>query len=184
MHKRKWNDFFFIRAMMISSSSCKTQNKNISFTTIDHSRKSRSSWSLLLLLVRICAIFLFFLKENVHFIASFDQLCMRRTMVICGGGCQGSNWGGRCWRCWRVVALLEIESDRACTEIGLEFGGNINVRRFAGGILHHQEQLGDDLDDVTGLQDEVAFPLDSLRGKTSRYNVGLATELPRGTWLK
>ena len=80
-----------------------------------------------------------------------------------------------------MVALLEIESDGSGPEIGLEFGGNIDMRRFAGGVLHHQEQLGDDLDDVTGLQDEVAFPLDSLRGKTSRYNVGLATELPRGT---
>ena len=80
-----------------------------------------------------------------------------------------------------MVALLEIESDGSGPEIGLEFGGNIDMRRFSGGVLHHQEQLGDDLDDVTGLQDEVAFPLDSLRGKTSRYNVGLATELPRGT---
>ena len=79
-----------------------------------------------------------------------------------------------------MVALFEIESDGACTEIGLEFGSYVDMRRFTGGILHHQEQLGDNLDDVTGLQDEVAFPLDSLRGKTSRYNVGLAAELARG----
>ncbi len=42
--------------------------------------------------------------------------------------------------------------------MGLELGGNVDLRRPPRGVLHHQKELGDDLDDVAGLQDEVALP--------------------------
>ncbi len=42
-------------------------------------------------------------------------------------------------------------------EVGLELCGDVDRGRAAGGVLHHQEELGDDLDDVARLQDEVAL---------------------------
>lgn len=38
-------------------------------------------------------------------------------------------------------------------------GMNVDFGGFAGGVLHDQEHFGDELDDVTRLNDQVTFPL-------------------------
>ena len=121
--------------------------------------------------------FSFLLKENVHFISSFDQFSMGWAMVVWG---RKGRYGGR----RRVITLFETESHWACTEIGLEFSGNINMGRFAGSVLDDKKEFGDNFDDMTSLQDKVALPFDPLGRKTSRYNIGLAAQLARGAWLK
>ena len=50
------------------------------------------------------------------------------------------------------------------SKVCIELGVNVDCGRFPGGVLDHEEELGDDLDDVTGLEDEVAFPHDGLGG--------------------
>ena len=52
-------------------------------------------------------------------------------------------------------------------EVGVELRGDVDGGRLAGGVLHHEEELGHDLDDVPGLEDEVPFPLHCLRGEAA-----------------
>ena len=68
-------------------------------------------------------------------------------------------------------------------KICIELSVNIDGRRLPGGVLDHQEQLCDNLDDVTGLEDEVALPHDSLGGQAPG-NVRLTLQLPRWRRLK
>ena len=63
-------------------------------------------------------------------------------------------------------------------EVGVKLRANVDGRRLAGGVLHHEEELGDYLDDVSGLEDKVALPLDGLGGEAAR-DVGLGSQLPR-----
>ena len=62
-----------------------------------------------------------------------------------------------------------------CSKVGIELSADIDSRRFARGVLHHEEQLGHDLDDVAGLKDKISLPLDSFRGETAG-NVWLTPE--------
>ena len=50
-----------------------------------------------------------------------------------------------------------------CSKVGIKLGIYVHGRRLPRGVLDHQEQLGDDLDDVTGLEDKVSLPLHRLR---------------------
>ena len=78
---------------------------------------------------------------------------------------------------------LELESDRMCSKVCIKLCADVDCWRLAGGVLHHQEQLGDDLDDMTSLEDEVSLPLNSLRWQAAR-NVGLTPQLPWWRRLK
>ena len=62
-------------------------------------------------------------------------------------------------------------------EVGVELRADVDGRRLAGGVLHHEEELGDDLDDVPGLEDEVALPLDGLGGEAAG-DVRLGPQFP------
>ncbi len=62
-------------------------------------------------------------------------------------------------------------------EVGLELGGDVDARRLAGRVLHHEKQLGDDLDYVSGLQDEVALALQAL-GLQAAGDVSLTAAFP------
>lgn len=73
----------------------------------------------------------------------------------------------------RQPHTLEREGDRLGAEVRLEpateqsdtgiptqtnlLCRDVDFRRLPGGVLDHQEQLGDDLDDVAGLEHEVAL---------------------------
>ena len=82
------------------------------------------------------------------------------------------------------MTSLERELDCLATKVGLKVRGHVDVGRFAGGVLDDQEQLGDYLDDVTGLKDKVALsPLHALRGEATR-DVGLTTQLAGRASLK
>ena len=61
------------------------------------------------------------------------------------------------------------------SKVGIELSADIDSRRFARGVLHHEEQLGHDLDHVAGLKDKISLPLDSFRGETAG-NVWLTPE--------
>ena len=50
-----------------------------------------------------------------------------------------------------------------CSKVCIKLCADVDCWRLAGGVLHHQEQLGDDLDDMTSLEDKVSLPLNSLR---------------------
>ena len=63
-------------------------------------------------------------------------------------------------------------------EVGVKLRAYVDGWRLAGGVLHHEEELGDYLDDVSGLEDKVALPLDGLGGQAAR-DVGLGSQLPR-----
>ena len=47
------------------------------------------------------------------------------------------------------------------------------MRGLAGGVLDDQEQLGDDLDDVSRLEDEVTLATLHALGREASGNVGL-----------
>ena len=68
-------------------------------------------------------------------------------------------------------------------EVGVELRGDVDGGRLAGGVLHHEEELGDDLDDVPGLEHEVALPLDRLRAQAPG-DVRLRLQLPGRRRLK
>ena len=71
------------------------------------------------------------------------------------------------------MTSLERELDGLAAKVGLKVRGHIDVGRFAGGVLDDQEQLGDDLNDVSRLEDEVALAaLHALGRQASRY-IGL-----------
>ena len=53
-------------------------------------------------------------------------------------------------------------------EVGVELGVDVDGGWLAGGVLHDQEELGHDLDDVPGLEDKVPLPLHRLRGEAAR----------------
>ena len=57
-------------------------------------------------------------------------------------------------------------------KVGIELGVDIHCRRLSCSVLDHQEELGDNLDDMAGLEDKVAFLLHSFRGQAAR-DVGL-----------
>ena len=63
---------------------------------------------------------------------------------------------------------LELEGDRVGAEVGVELGVDVDGGWLAGGVLHHEEELGHDLDDVPGLEDKVPLPLHRLRGEAAR----------------
>ncbi len=63
-------------------------------------------------------------------------------------------------------------------KVGIEPRGNVDGGRLAGGVLHHEEQLCHDLDDVAGLEDKVALALDGLGGQAAG-DVRLAPQLSR-----
>ncbi|MFN9905124.1 MAG: hypothetical protein ACK56F_03225, partial [bacterium] len=73
---------------------------------------------------------------------------------------------------------LELKGDIVSAKVGVEPSCNVDGGRLAGGILHHEEQLGHDLDDVAGLEDKVALALDGLGGQAAG-DVGLAAQLSR-----
>ena len=70
-----------------------------------------------------------------------------------------------------------------CPEVRLEFRGNVDGGRLPRSILDHEEELRHDLDDVSGLEDKVPFPLDGLGGQTAG-DVGLAPQLSGRGGLK
>jgi hypothetical protein len=74
-----------------------------------------------------------------------------------------------------VTCSFEIECNTASTEIGLKFCSNIDMGRLACGILNYQKQFGHYFYDMAGLKYKVALSFDTLRGQTSRYNVGLTS---------
>ena len=49
------------------------------------------------------------------------------------------------------------------SKVGIKLRINVDGGRLPRGVLDHEEQLGDDLDDMTSLEDEVSLPLNSLR---------------------
>ena len=63
---------------------------------------------------------------------------------------------------------LELEGDRVGAEVGVELGVDVDGGWLAGGVLHHEEELGHDLDDVPSLEDKVPLPLHRLRGEAAR----------------
>ena len=63
-----------------------------------------------------------------------------------------------------------------CSEVCVELSVDVDHGRLAGGVLHHQEEFGHNLDHMSGLEHEVPFPFDRLAGETARY-VGLAPHL-------
>ena len=63
---------------------------------------------------------------------------------------------------------LELEGDRVGAEVGVELGVDVDGGWLAGGVLHDQEELGHDLDDVPSLEDKVPLPLHRLRGEAAR----------------
>jgi hypothetical protein len=73
---------------------------------------------------------------------------------------------------------LELKGDIMSAKVGIEPRSNVDGGRLARGILHHEEQLGHDLDDVAGLEDKVALALDGLGGQTAG-DVRLAAKLSR-----
>ena len=81
----------------------------------------------------------------------------------------------------RMTGPLKIESHTTGAKIGLKFRGDVYMWGFARGILNHQKQFGHYFNDMSGLKNKVAFSFDTLRGQTSRYNVGLASQLPGRT---
>ena len=76
----------------------------------------------------------------------------------------------------------EREGHRVAAEVGLELCGDVDVGRLPGGVLDDEEQLGDDLDDVAGLEDKVALPagVGLVRGEAARDGVaaGARTRAP------
>ena len=78
---------------------------------------------------------------------------------------------------------LELKSDRVSSEVGIELSVDVDRGRLPGGVLDHEEELGDDLDDVPRLEHEVALPLDGL-GAQAPGDVGLTLQLPRWRRLK
>jgi hypothetical protein len=73
---------------------------------------------------------------------------------------------------------LELKGDIVSAKVGVEPRSNVDGGRLAGGILHHEEQLRHDLDDVAGLEDKVALALDGLGGQAAG-DVRLAAKLSR-----
>ena len=61
-----------------------------------------------------------------------------------------------------------------CAKVGLELSADVDRWGLPSGVLHHEEQLRHDLDDVAGLEDKVTLSFDSLRGQTAG-NVGLTS---------
>ena len=81
------------------------------------------------------------------------------------------------------ISNLELEGDGVRAEVGVELRGDVDGWRLAGGVLHHEEELGHDLDDVPGLEHEVALPLDRLRAQAPG-DVRLRLQLPGRRRLK
>ena len=106
------------------------------------------------------------LKENVHFVSTFYQLHVSGVVrVIWGvGACRADRGHGRSGRRGRRTAPLEREHHAARPEVGLELCADVDVRRLPRRVLHDQEQLGHDLEDVSGLEDEITFTLDTFGG--------------------
>ena len=48
------------------------------------------------------------------------------------------------------------------SKVGIKLRINVHRGRLPRGVLDHEEQLGDDLNDVTRLEDKVSLPLHSL----------------------
>ena len=82
-----------------------------------------------------------------------------------------------------IQAHLELEGDTVRAKIGIELGVDVHAGGFPGGVLHHEEELGHDLDDVPGLEHEVALPLDRLRAQAPG-DVRLRLQLPGRRRLK
>lgn len=55
-----------------------------------------------------------------------------------------------------------MKCNRVGPKVCIELSVNVDCGRLPRGVLDHEEKLGDNLDDVTGLEDEVALPHDSL----------------------
>ena len=81
------------------------------------------------------------------------------------------------------MIYLKLEGDGVCPEVGIKLCVDVHTGRLPSGILHNEEQLGDDLDHVAGLEDKVPLPLHCLGGKASR-DVRLRPQLPRRRALK
>ena len=69
------------------------------------------------------------------------------------------------------------------SKVGIKLSADIDSRRFARSVLHHEEQLGHDLYHVPGLEHEVALPLDCLRAQAPG-DVRLRLQLPGRRRLK
>lgn len=103
------------------------------------------------------------LHQHEEPVAAFDELDVasgtgrRRYLAGVGAGLS--------------AALHRLEGEehaRVVAEAGVELGGDVDERRFARGVLDDEEEFRHDLDDMTCLQDEVALPLDVLRGQAAR----------------
>ena len=64
------------------------------------------------------------------------------------------------------------------SEVCIELGVNVDRGRLPRCVLDHKEELGDDLDDMTGLEDEIALSHHGLGGQATG-NIGLTLQLPR-----
>lgn len=82
-----------------------------------------------------------------------------------------------------AACLPEREGDAVAPEVCLELCWDVDVGRLSRGVLDDEVELGEDLDEVTGLEDEVALALEALAGEAPG-DVGLAAKLTRGARLK
>ena len=58
-----------------------------------------------------------------------------------------------------MATHLELKGDRMSAKVGVKLGVDVDTGGLPRGVLHHQEELGHDLNDVAGLEDEVPLPL-------------------------
>lgn len=61
-----------------------------------------------------------------------------------------------------MMAFFEVESHTAGSEVGFKVCCDVDMGRFAGGILNDQEEFGDDFDDVAGLKYKVSLAFDAF----------------------
>ena len=57
---------------------------------------------------------------------------------------------------YRPFSYLELECNRVSAKVCVELCANVDGGRLPRRVLHHQEQLGHDLDHVTSLQTELS----------------------------
>ena len=75
-----------------------------------------------------------------------------------------------------IQAHLELEGDTVRAKIGVKLGIDVHAGGFPGGVLHHEEEFGHDLDHVASLEDEVALALHCFGGKAP-WDVRLRSQL-------
>ena len=78
---------------------------------------------------------------------------------------------------------LELKGNRVSAKVCIKLGVDVDTGGLPGGVLHHEEELGHDLDDMPGLEDKVPFTLHRFRGKAP-WDVRLRAQLPRWRTLQ